>query len=604
MNAAEPTTAPEANLETDDSTSLFVQLGESDEIETHVAAVLDRIIAHDDLKAFLDGTNREELQERATRYVALLFGAPGTWRGPSLTQAHEHLAIESRHFQSFLDLVEDTLIGSNVHAELIDGVLNILSPLGKEIINTFRAPARKSRGRKMRQSAQSVRQPETDSGASRVWSMMNCLPANVLICGPDLNIEFANRATVEALASLKNYLQVDTSNLVGSPVQLFHQNSTVQSMLSDPSRLPFRTEIQLGPETVEIQATAVRDDQGAYLGPALTWRIAPPAPIAAPPVSQRPSGLNERITHILEVVSAAAKGDLQAQVSIKANDELGQLGEGLNAFVADLRESIATIAQTADLLTASSEEMSLASSRMSNSASETSLQAQVVTRASDSVNLNIQTVATSAEEMSASIREIAKNATEASRVASQAVYVAESTNATVSKLGESSAEIGKVIKVITSIAQQTNLLALNATIEAARAGEAGKGFAVVANEVKELAKETAKATEDISQKIEAIQGDTQGAVGAISEISTIINQISDIQNTIASAVEEQTATTGEISRNVMEAATASSSIADNISGVANSAETTTTGASEAKHSSENLATISSDLQRLVAKFKI
>ena len=431
--------------------------------------------------------------------------------------------------------------------------------------------------------------------------MMNCLPANVLICNPELTIEYANRSSLESLASLKKYLQVGTEDLVGSPIQLFHQNSTLQSMLSDPSRMPFRMEVSLGPENIEVQAAAIRDNEGVYLGPAITWRLAA-AP--RPQVSERPPALDERINQILEVVSAAAKGDLSARVAIKANDELGQLGEGLNAFVADLRDSITTIAQTANLLTASSEEMSLASIRMSSSASDTSLQAQVVTRASDSVNLNIQTVATSAEEMSSSIREIAKNATEASRVASQAVYVAESTNATVSKLGESSAEIGKVIKVITSIAQQTNLLALNATIEAARAGEAGKGFAVVANEVKELAKETAKATEDISQKIEAIQGDTRGAVGAISEISTIINQISDIQNTIASAVEEQTATTGEISRNVLEAAAASSSIADNISGVASSAETTTTGASEAKHSSENLATIASDLQRLVARFKI
>ena len=595
-------TARSSESEPVNSTSLFAQLGGMSEVENHVAAVLDRIETHEELSRFVKESDRLEIQDRASRYVALLLGCPGTWRGPTLAQAHAHHAVEARHFQNFLDLVEDTLIGSNVHAELIEGVINLMSPLEKEIVNTFGAPVRKpSRGRKMRQSAQSTRATEANSETSKVWAMMNCLPANVLICNPELTIEYANRSSFESLASLKKYLQVGTEDLVGSPVQLFHQNSTLQSMLSDPSRMPFRMEVSLGPENVEVQASAIRDSQGTYLGPAITWRL-----VAAPrpQVSERPPALDERINQILEVVSAAAKGDLSAKVAIKANDELGQLGEGLNAFVADLRDSIATIAQTANLLTASSEEMSLASIRMSSSASDTSQQAQVVTRASDSVNLNIQTVATSAEEMSSSIREIAKNATEASRVASQAVYVAENTNATVSKLGESSAEIGKVIKVITSIAQQTNLLALNATIEAARAGEAGKGFAVVANEVKELAKETAKATEDISQKIEAIQGDTRGAVGAISEISTIINQISDIQNTIASAVEEQTATTGEISRNVLEAAAASSSIADNISGVASSAETTTTGASEAKHSSENLATIASDLQRLVARFKI
>jgi methyl-accepting chemotaxis protein len=177
------------------------------------------------------------------------------------------------------------------------------------------------------------------------------------------------------------------------------------------------------------------------------------------------------------------------------------------------------------------------------------------------------------------------------------------TNTTVAKLGESSAEIGNVVKVITSIAQQTNLLALNATIEAARAGEAGKGFAVVANEVKELAKQTAKATEDISRKIEAIQTDTKGAVEAIGKIGQIINQINDLQNTIASAVEEQTATTGEIGRNVVEAAKGSNEIAHNITGVAQAAQSTTEGASETKRAADDLSRMANDLQRLVGQFK-
>jgi methyl-accepting chemotaxis protein len=187
-------------------------------------------------------------------------------------------------------------------------------------------------------------------------------------------------------------------------------------------------------------------------------------------------------------------------------------------------------------------------------------------------------------------------------VATSAVKTAETTNATVAKLGESSAEIGQVIKVITSIAQQTNLLALNATIEAARAGEAGKGFAVVANEVKELAKETAKATEDISQKIEAIQSDTKGAVEAIGQITGIINQLNDISNTIASAVEEQTATTNEIARNVQEGAKGGAQVTENIASVAQAAKSTTQGANDTQTAAGELARLAAELQQVVGQF--
>jgi methyl-accepting chemotaxis protein len=206
--------------------------------------------------------------------------------------------------------------------------------------------------------------------------------------------------------------------------------------------------------------------------------------------------------------------------------------------------------------------------------------------------------------MTASIREVAKQATDAARVATAGVRVAQTTNATVAKLGESSGEIGQVIKVITSIAEQTNLLALNATIEAARVGEAGKGFAVVANEVKDLARETARASEDIGRKIEAIQTDSREVVRAISEIGTIINQINDIQGMIASAVEEQTLTTREIGRNLAEAAFGTGEIARNISGVAEAARNTSSGAHQTQNSAALLSKLASELSGLVARFKV
>ncbi|MGL4553356.1 MAG: methyl-accepting chemotaxis protein [Gemmataceae bacterium] len=269
----------------------------------------------------------------------------------------------------------------------------------------------------------------------------------------------------------------------------------------------------------------------------------------------------------------------------------------------DIQRVLNEVAAGSATLASSSSELNAVSQQMASNAEETAAQANVASAAAEQVSRNVSTVASAAEQMGASIKEIAKNANEAAKVATSAVKVAQTTNETVAKLGTSSAEIGNVIKVITSIAQQTNLLALNATIEAARAGEAGKGFAVVANEVKELAKQTAKATEDISRKIEAIQADTKGAVAAIGEIGKILNQINDYQTTIASAVEEQTATTGEISRNVAEAARGSNEIAQNITGVADAARGTTEGASNTQASADELARVAASMQELVASFK-
>jgi methyl-accepting chemotaxis protein len=313
--------------------------------------------------------------------------------------------------------------------------------------------------------------------------------------------------------------------------------------------------------------------------------------------------LRRKVDSMLVAVSAASRGDLTQEISVSGQDAIGQMGAGLSQLLSNLRSSISRIGQTAATLSTSSGELSTVSQQMSANAEETSSQANVVSAAGEQVNRNLQTVATGSEEMSVSIKEIAKNATEAAKVATEAVKAAQTTNVTVSKLGESSVEIGQVIKVITSIAQQTNLLALNATIEAARAGEAGKGFAVVANEVKELAKETAKATEDISRKIESIQVDTKGAVEAIGTITRIITQVNDISNSIASAVEEQNATTNEMSRNVTEAARGASEIAKNIAGVAEAAQSTSHGAGDSQRAAQQLTAMSTELRELVAQFK-
>jgi len=286
------------------------------------------------------------------------------------------------------------------------------------------------------------------------------------------------------------------------------------------------------------------------------------------------------------------------------NNEIGEMAKAIQVLQTNLQQSFKAIGANSTSVATSSEELAAVSMQMSSNAEETSAQAKVVADAADRMSSNTQMVATGIEEMSASIREISLSTVQASTVANQAVDVAKSTNETMSKLGKSTMEIGNVLKVISSIAEQTNLLALNATIEAARAGELGKGFAVVANEVKELARQTAKATEEIGGSISVMQADAKGALASIEEITAIINKMNEISGIIASAVEEQAATTAEINRNVSEAATGSTEIAKNIKSVADAAKSTTEGASNSQQAASDLSKIAVDLEGAVAKFQL
>ncbi|MBT7609226.1 MAG: chemotaxis protein [Bacteriovoracaceae bacterium] len=385
-----------------------------------------------------------------------------------------------------------------------------------------------------------------DENLARASQMVDLSPLNTMMADADGNLIYMNKVSEGTLKTLEEFLPYAADQLIGKSIDIFHKVPDHQrKIIKNPKNLPHRAIISLGPEKLDLLVTAINDENGNYLGPMVSWSI-----------------VTDKVT-----------------------------------LVEDLKISSENLTSSATLL----QEIS---GSLSAGAEETSAQANTASAASEEVNAGVQTVASNMEEMSTAIKEITKTTNESSNISNEAMTMAQNTNTIISKLGESSMDIGNVIKVISSIAQQTNLLALNATIEAARAGEAGKGFAVVANEVKELAKQTAKATEEITSKIENIQNDSKGAVGAIEEISNAIEKINSYAGNIAASVEEQAATTSEVSRVVSEAAEGVKQINENISQVSSAATTTGENAMDAQKSADGLGDLANTLEGYIKRLEV
>ncbi len=498
-----------------------------------------------------------------------------------------------------------------------------------------------------------------------VINVLESLPINVMFCDLNFIIQYANKKSIDTFKLLKKILPVDPEKVVGSNIDVFHRNpESIRKILTNEKNLPHKAVIQLMTEKLDLNIGAIHDRTGKYIGAVVSWDIVTKkiedetnlariqSMMENAPVNIMATDLSWKIIYI-NPKSLETLKQIEKYIPVPANQVLGQsidifhknpdmqrkllndernlprsarikLGDQVMALnvnaiydnnkkyigamvtweiITDKINLVQSLEETATQLAAAAEELNSTANQLANNADMTSQQSNSAATNTDEVARGVSIVATNTEELVASIKEIARNTSEAANISKDTMQRAQTTNNTITQLGASSQEIGNVIKVISSIAQQTNLLALNATIEAARAGDAGKGFAVVANEVKELAKQTAKATEDITNRINAIQGDTKEAVQAINGISHVIEKLNGISIAIAAAVEEQTATANEVARVVKESNKGVEGISTVVRNVNSAAKQSSVGANQTLEAAKSLAKLAEQIKELVKNIK-